>query len=131
MTYNDKSSSFQELLLRDKSVSIHHKNIKSLAIETFKVLQGLCPPISNEVFVQRDCPYNMRGNNNLTRRKVNSVKYGTESISFLAPKIWDILPKEIKDSDNIDVFKTKIKKWVPKNCPCRLCKVYIPQLGFI
>ena len=41
ITYNDKSSSFQNLLEKDNSVTIHHKNIKILATETYKFLQGL------------------------------------------------------------------------------------------
>ena len=35
--YNDKSSKFQELLQRNGSVSIHHKNIQTLTMEVFKV----------------------------------------------------------------------------------------------
>ena len=41
ITYNDKSSSFENLLEKDNSVTIHHKNIKILATETYKFLQGL------------------------------------------------------------------------------------------
>ena len=91
ITYNNKSSSFEDLLDKDNSVTIHHRNIRTLAIETFKVLHGLSPPLLNEVFVERNCNYNLRGNNFLNRRRVNSVIYGAESVSFLAPKIWDIL----------------------------------------
>ena len=110
ITYNDKSSSFQNLLEKDNSVTIHHKNIKILATETYKFLQGLSPPLMNEIFVERNNNYSLRGNNLLTRRRVNSVRYGTETVSFLAPKIWDILPKDIKDSESLDIFKRKIKK---------------------
>ena len=85
----------------------------------------------NEVFVERDCNYDLRGNKFLSRRRVKSVRYGTESISYLAPKVWDILPKEIKDSKTLNSFKAKIKKWVSRECPCRLCKTYVPQVGFI
>ena len=53
------------------------------------------------------------------------------TVSFLAPKIWDILPKDMKDSESLDIFKRKIKKWIPSECPCRLCKTYVPQVGFI
>ena len=28
-------------------------------------------------------------------------------------------------------FKNKIKKWKPGNSPCRLCKVYIDNIGFV
>ena len=94
-------------------------------------MQGISPPLLNEVFVPRQCNFNLRGNNLLERRRVKSVRYGTESILFLAPKIWDILPNEIKDSDILQIFKAKIKKWVPVECPCRLCKIYLPQVGFI
>ena len=29
-----------------------------------------------------------------------------------------------------DLQKT-IKKWKPENCPCRICKKYIANVGFI
>ena len=107
--YNDKSLPFQKLLEKDNSFTMHHKNIKILATEAYKFLQGLSPPLMNEIFVERNNNYSLRGNNVLTRRRVNSVRYGTETVSFLAPKIWDILLKEIKDSESLDIFKRKIK----------------------
>ena len=65
------------------------------------------------------------------RRRVNSVRYGTASVFFLAPKIWEILPKEIKNSETLHAFKLKIKIRVCQECPCRLCKTYVSQVGFI
>ena len=41
ITYNDKSSSYGELLTKDRSVTIHHRNIRALAIEIYKVMQGI------------------------------------------------------------------------------------------
>ena len=131
ITYNDKSSSCSELLTKDRSVTIHHRNITALAIEIYKVIQGISPPLLNEMFLPRHCNYDPRGNNFLERRRAKLVRYGIESLSFLAPKIWKILPSEIKDSDTLQIFKAKIKKWVPAECPCRLCKIYLPQVGFI
>ena len=37
VVYKDYTSSFEELLKRDKSVCIHHQNIQKVAIEMFKV----------------------------------------------------------------------------------------------
>ena len=45
LIYNDKKSSFENLLDKDKSVSIHHKNLRSLAIEIYKVGRGISPEI--------------------------------------------------------------------------------------
>ena len=131
ITYNDKSSSYSEVLTKDRSVAIHHRNIRALAIEIYKVIQGISPPLLNEVFVSHQCNYDRRGNNFLEGRRAKSVRYGTESISFLAPKMWGILPNEVKDSDTLQTFKAKIKKWVPVEYPCRLCKIYLSQVGFI
>ena len=102
-----------------------------MAIEIYKMMQGISPPLLNEMFVPRQSNYELRGNNFLERRRVKSVRYGTESILSLAPKIWEILPNEIKDSETLQIFKAKIKKWVPVEWPCRLCKIYLPQVGFI
>ena len=59
--------------------------------------------------MEQNCNYNLQGNNFLNRRRVNSVRYGTKKVSFLASKIWDILPKEIKNSEKLNAFKAKIK----------------------
>ena len=131
ITYNNKSSSFQDLLDKDNSVTIHHRNIRTLFIEILKVLHRLSPPLLNEVFMERNCKYSLLGNNFLKRRRVNSVRYGTESVSFLAPKIWDTLPKEIKNSETLNAFTAKIKNWVPHECPCRHCNTYVWQVGFV
>ena len=94
MPYNDKSLPFHKLLAKCNSVTIHHRNIKILATETYKFLQGLFPSLMNEIFVERNNNYSFPGNNVLTRRRVNSVRYGTETVFFLAPKIWDTLQEK-------------------------------------
>ena len=38
ITYNDKLSSYGEPLTKDSSVTIHHRNIRALVIEIYKVI---------------------------------------------------------------------------------------------
>ena len=45
LIYGDKTSSFEELLEQDKSVSIHTRNLQMLATEMFKVYRSMSPPI--------------------------------------------------------------------------------------
>ena len=45
ITYDDRSSSFQDLLKKDNSVSVHHRNIQALATEIFKVKNNIAPEI--------------------------------------------------------------------------------------
>lgn len=54
-----------------------------------------------------------------------------ESISNLGSRICSFVPSKLKELDDISSFKTQSKKWQPDNCPRRLYKTYVPQVGFI
>ena len=129
--YSDYNSSFKELLDKDGSFTIHQRNVQSLAIEIYKYLHGLSPAILNEVFkVNETIPYDLRMRNELYARNPKTVRYGTETVSFLSPKIWSLIPQNIKDSGSLPCFKKNIRKWKP-NCPCRLCKTFLQHVGLI
>ena len=92
---------------------------------------GLSPSIMKNVFhLITNIPYNLRSRNELYSRTSKTVKYGTETISYLAPKIWSLVPNAIKSSKPLDVFKSKIRQWEP-DCLCHLCKKYLQRVGFI
>ena len=96
----DKNSWFCELLEKDKSYLIHHKNIQSLTIEIYKFLHNLSPSIMNNIFkVNQTVPYDLRKRNVFQRRNPSSVRYGTETISYIPPKIWTLVPETIKNCE--------------------------------
>ena len=49
---NDKLSSYEELLEKDVSVSVHHRNIQSLAIEMLEIKHGQSHEIVTNIFTQ-------------------------------------------------------------------------------
>ena len=122
MTYKDNKSSFKQLLEKDHSVTVHQKNLQVLVTEIFNVKNNLAPNIMNDVFELKESPYNLRSeSNHFTRRNIKHV----------GPQIWELVPKSIGKCRTLNEFKTKIKSWYPDHCPCRLCKIYVAQLGFI
>ena len=131
LVYRDKKSTFDELLTKDNSVKVHIKNLQVVVTEMFRVKNKESPEIMNRVFPIAEQNYNLRNNCNFVSRRINTVHYGTESLSHLGPNLWRILPDEYKKVKSLNEFKTKIKRWVPENCPCRLCKKYIQHVGFI
>ena len=131
LVYSDKTSTFKELLDKDKSVSVHHKNIQVLATEIYKTVNGLAPTIMNSIFEIKNIEYNLRNKNNFKSRRISSVRYGIDSLTYLGPKIWNIALEDIKKSESLHVFKTKITKWIPGDCPCRLCRPFIQNLGYL
>ena len=88
IAYLGFESSFNELLQKDNSFTIHHRNIQSFSIEIYKFLNGLSSSVMSNVFKQdQSIPYELRDCNTFNTFRVNSVKYGTGTISYLAPKI--------------------------------------------
>ena len=129
IVYKDTKSSFTELLQIDNSFTIHERNIQTLGIELYKVAYGLSPKIMNLVL-----PLNASSNyprqNVFASRNVKTVSYGTETISHLGPIVWSMMPENIKNY-SLSKFTKKIRRWKPDKCPCRLCKLYIKDIGFI
>ena len=108
LVYDDMQSTFEELLNIDKSVTIHHRNLQVLARESYKVDHGLAPELMNNIFKKRNVTYNFRKNSTFETRNINSVYYGSQTISFLGPEVWELLPSNIKDSENLNIFKSNI-----------------------
>ena len=109
ITYGDRSSSFENLLKKDNSVSIDHRNIQALATEMFKFKNNIAPEIMKKLFAPKMSSYDLRNNDSFKIRRVNSVWHGTESVSDLGPKVWDLVPNEIQKSESLNGFKFKIK----------------------
>ena len=51
--YNDSKPTFEELLNKDNSASIHHRNLQVLAIQMFKIKNNKAPEVSDEIFQNR------------------------------------------------------------------------------
>ena len=129
--YKDDCSTFDELLRKDNSVTIHVRNLQLLAVEMFKLKNNLAVDFISCLFPRNETPYNLRNFSDFRRPIPKTVHWGTESLVNLGPQIWDIVPADIKNLPTLESFKQRIKKWNPQNCPCRLCKIYIRDLGFL
>ena len=104
ITYNDRKSSFEKLLRKGNTVSIHHRNLQVLATEIFKIKNNIAPKIINEIFQNMTSSYNLRKHSSFYVRKVHSVYYNTESLSLLCQKISELIPDDIKKSDRLHNF---------------------------
>ena len=87
VVYNDHFSSFEELLSKDKSVTVHQRNLQILATEMYKILNGLSPDIMQEIFGTKSNYYNNLNRPAFSSRKIKTVRYGLQTISYMAPEI--------------------------------------------
>ena len=98
----------------------------------FKVSIGLNLEIFNELFQFREqIPYELRQRPQFQILWVHSVFSGTESLKFHCPKIWALVPNEMKQLESLGKFRNPIKQWKPTSCPCRRCEKYIHRIRFL
>ena len=72
---------------------------------------GISPKIMNEIFrFSKTSVYSLRSGIQLDKPSINTVQFGSESTVYLGAKIWELIPKNIKSSESVDIFKSKIKK---------------------
>ena len=83
----------------------------------YKVNHNLCPKPIQDLFT-----FKTRGSTELVLPEVKTVNRGIETIRYMGPKTWKLVPEEIKKAKTVSGFKEKIKDWKPVGCTCRLCK---------
>ena len=102
------------MLEKDGSVSIHKRKLHFIRCEIFKLNSGMAPELIKELVLPNGKHrYELRNNPDLSVQVVKSVHKDLENLSYLGPKIWEILLLEIKETETLLKLKAKIKKWNP------------------
>ena len=98
----------------------------------FNVSRGISPEIVNQIFEFREeITYELRQRSQFYIPSVHSVFSGTESLKFLGPKMWALVPNEMKQLESLGKFRKEIKQRKPTSCLCKLCKRYICRIQFL
>ena len=132
LVYNDFNSSFRQLLDEDNSFTIHHQNIQSLVIEMYKVVNDLSTTTFAKLFTKKQSSsLQLRSQAYFKIPRVRTELFGKNTLRYMGPVMWNTVPLEIRQVNSLNSFKKLIRKWKPIDCPCRLCKNYIADVGFL
>ena len=85
--YEVITSSFDELLEKENTFTIHQRNIQKLAIKMCKVKHKIAAKLMCELFQETEHPYDLRNDHTFRTYNVKIVQYRTETLSFMGPKI--------------------------------------------
>ena len=108
--FSDFVSTYDELLLKANIPSLHIRRLKTMSIETFKILNEMAPPVlSNLVRLRDNSRYNFRYNNILQVPQVRTTKYGKNSFRYAAAVLWNSFPDEFRQVNNFSQFKSLLQ----------------------
>ena len=121
------------LILKDQTNDAcnYHRNFQTLIVEIYKIKNNLNLPIMDFMFERRNNTYNLRNFQEFATKTKGTVKVGLETLNYRFQQLWSILPENLRHNNSLVPFKESVKKWDCTDCPCRLCKLYWPDIGFL
>lgn len=86
---------------------LYHSNLEYLAIDLYKGLNHHSPVFMEEAFpLNYNLVYSTQNRRTFSSRRFRTVKYGTDSLAFLDPKIWERVSNDIKNLDSLAAFRS-------------------------
>ena len=115
LVFCDQNSSYDDLLKRGNFLSLKAYRIKCLAVEVFKCVHEFNATYLNRLFIEPLPHYNFRDRRRLNQPKSHTYTYGFRSFRYSGSKLWNFLPRAIKNTNDSNGFKKNITEW------CQTC----------
>ena len=104
LVYSDCGSTFEHLLTRHGSFTVHHYNNQTLTIELYKVYNNISQTIFGELLTRNNNGNYLRSKSNLVILQIRTVLKGSNSIRYFGPIIWNLIPEKLKNITSLNVF---------------------------
>lgn len=129
IVYKNSYVSFDDLLKKDGSFAINHRNSKTSSIDLFKIKNGFTSEIINIFEKIQIANYKLRSQTDFLAPSVRTSHYGLNSLLYFADEVWDIVTDEIENLKDLD--ELKMRDWESKNYHCKFCRVYLHNVEYI
>ena len=110
-------SSFEELISKDESVTVHEINLQILATEMYKIIKDY-PQILCKTFLKLEVATVILV---ICQHFLQEILQQLD-VDYRPSRTWDLVPKEMKQVTTLNEFKAIIKIWELENCLCQPCR---------
>ena len=121
----DSISDYDTLLSKGGVDSFCISSLKTMAVEIYRILNGMNPEYLSPLFSRSTTPYNLRDNNKLIQPIKRTTTYGIKSLAYYGTHQWNLLPLDVKDAIILNNFKTLMRKWADPTWGCSVCDMVI------
>ena len=97
------------------------RRLRTICCEIYKTLQGTNAKYMIDLLSKRPSLYPSRSPHDLFLPKANQKTFGYNSFKIEAPRIWNMLPRKIRELDTLYQFKMEIRKFECPWCKCEKC----------
>ena len=118
--YDYYNSSYMELLTKANSPTLETRRIRTMALETFKILNGLAQHVLSVLLVKREGNI-ILGIPIFCRCHWCSM-LGNKLFRCVASVLLNALPDNFITTVDFNEFKSFMLSWNGENCKCAACK---------
>ncbi len=90
-------------------LSIKHRIDFEILLITYKALIGLAPQYLSELLSHSSPPRPLQNSGHLIIPRISKQTEGGRSFFYLAPKLWNNLPNNVREADTLCQFKSRLK----------------------
>ncbi len=112
LIFNDKMSTYIDLLRRAGVPSVLIKWQWVLTTKVYKALHGLSPLYIQNLFNEKTLPYNLRASKIIIQPRSNTTTQGLNSLTYQGANLWNSLPEHIKTAESVNKFQILIEKHI-------------------
>ena len=119
--YDDHNTSYEDLLMKSKLPSLKLRRIRTMALESFKIINKDCPVILQDLLTVKHNRYNFRYHNTVEVPHARTTRFGLQSFRHKAAATWNSLPDHVRCMSSFNQFKSFISNWDGSQCKCSAC----------
>ena len=119
---DDYISSCIKLLEKALVPSLQIRRIRTMALETYKIVNKLSPVCLHDLVNGKNSKYAFMYSNILDVLQVRTTRYGKKSFRFVAATLWNDLPNHFRTENSFNHFKNLILSWNGSVCRCSACR---------
>ncbi|SMN17588.1 hypothetical protein CRYPA_887 [uncultured Candidatus Thioglobus sp.] len=120
--YEDYENTYENLLKKSKLPSLKIRRLRTIAVETFKIIHKQSPSYLHDLISIKDQKYNFRHQDKAVLPRVRTTRYGLNSFRYNAAQIWNELPNHFRQETSLEHFKNIIHTWNGSSCQCSACR---------
>ena len=120
--YNDYTSTYETLLLNSKLPTLKIRRLRSIALETYKIVNKESPAYLHDLVKIKQNAYSFRYTNTAEMPQVRTTHYGISSFRYGAARLWNSFPQHFRDQTNYNQFRSLVESWDGMSCGCRSCR---------
>ena len=119
--FDDFTSDYNTLLSKANASTMFLCRLRRIATEVYKCIYNSNVHFMNDMFETKDNINHLRRNHNVAQLKFSTIRYGKSSFKYISSHIWNMLPVNLEQAENINCFRKLIKTWTGPNYRCNMC----------